>query len=187
MTDERAAIEALARATQPPATPGKKFAREMAATPENHVLTVRQRAYLWALCYRFRRQMPPRVLEALDARRAQPGEMTSFEDQLDSKPDDAGLRLIYADWLEEHGWPDRAAAQRWMVERGIYPELKGAGATYGFGGSYHFEWSVGMEAWMEFNGVATPFPWLSYWHTSRQKAELALAAALEKQQAQETL
>src|SRR5262245_25324924 len=32
--------------------------------------------------------------------------------------DDDGPRLVFADWLEENGWPNRAAFIRWQVIRG---------------------------------------------------------------------
>jgi uncharacterized protein (TIGR02996 family) len=38
-----------------------------------------------------------------------------FETQLDAKGDDWHLRLVYADWLDEHDEPAYAAAQRWMA------------------------------------------------------------------------
>ncbi len=37
-------------------------------------------------------------------------------------PDDAGLRLIYADWLDEHGFPERAAYVRFQHELDHVPE-----------------------------------------------------------------
>jgi len=30
-------------------------------------------------------------------------------------PDDDAPRLVYADWLEEHGQPERAGLIRWMI------------------------------------------------------------------------
>lgn len=40
----------------------------------------------------------------------------AFEAALDEKPDWWAMRLTYADWLEEHGEHELAAAQRWMGE-----------------------------------------------------------------------
>lgn len=46
-----------------------------------------------------------------------------FRRELDLKPDDWSLRLIYADWLEEQGETERARLQRWLVENKRYPEF----------------------------------------------------------------
>lgn len=40
----------------------------------------------------------------------------AFERALDERPDDWGLRLVYADWLLEQGEYDLETAQRWMAE-----------------------------------------------------------------------
>ena len=40
-----------------------------------------------------------------------------------ANPDDDGLRLIYADWLDEHGWrPERAEFIRVQVALASLPE-----------------------------------------------------------------
>lgn len=39
-----------------------------------------------------------------------------FESQLDANPTDWTLRLVYSDWLEEHGDIEFAKAQRWMAK-----------------------------------------------------------------------
>src|SRR5437868_1346794 len=38
-----------------------------------------------------------------------------------AEPDDTGLRLVYADWLEEHGDPERAEFIRLECQRDSYP------------------------------------------------------------------
>ena len=37
-------------------------------------------------------------------------------------PDDDAPRLVFADWLDEHGEPDRAAFIRVQIERARLPE-----------------------------------------------------------------
>ena len=39
-------------------------------------------------------------------------------------PGDATPKLVYADWLDEHGRPDLAFAYRWMATRGRHPALR---------------------------------------------------------------
>lgn len=41
---------------------------------------------------------------------------TDFEAALDENPKDWTTRLIYADWLTEHGKDREAYCQRWLVE-----------------------------------------------------------------------
>ena len=45
-----------------------------------------------------------------------------FEAALAASPDDAGLRLIYADWLDDHGETAYAAAHRWLAANGKWPD-----------------------------------------------------------------
>lgn len=47
-----------------------------------------------------------------------------FQRSLDLDPDNFGLRLIFADWLEERG-DVRAAGMRWMGENGKWPNAHG--------------------------------------------------------------
>lgn len=42
---------------------------------------------------------------------------TQFRLALDAEPNNAGLRLVFADWLEDRG-DDRALGYRWMGENG---------------------------------------------------------------------
>jgi hypothetical protein len=62
VTDEEKEIaKALSRCTFVPATPPKRFARDMASAAEHRPdleLTERQRKYLFDLLHRFRRQIP---------------------------------------------------------------------------------------------------------------------------------
>jgi uncharacterized protein (TIGR02996 family) len=45
---------------------------------------------------------------------------TAFQAALDAEPSNSGMRLVFADWLEEHGdW--RAAGYRWMGEHHKWP------------------------------------------------------------------
>jgi uncharacterized protein (TIGR02996 family) len=47
-------------------------------------------------------------------------EETAFQAALDAEPGNSGLRLVFADWLEERGdW--RAAGYRWMGEHRKWP------------------------------------------------------------------
>lgn len=39
-----------------------------------------------------------------------------WENQLDLEPENWELRLVYADWLNDHGYSRREACQRWMVQ-----------------------------------------------------------------------
>jgi uncharacterized protein (TIGR02996 family) len=52
-------------------------------------------------------------------------------------PDDDAPRLVYADWLEEHGQPERAEFIRAQVERARLPEdaPRGEGAEGAGGGT----------------------------------------------------
>ena len=45
----------------PPGTHCKRFARDMAAKPDDYELTERQRSYVWYLAWRYRRQVPREV------------------------------------------------------------------------------------------------------------------------------
>lgn len=50
-------------------------------------------------------------------------ELEQFDAALGADPADAGLRLVFADWLEEHGFPLLAAVQRRRVAEKCYPFL----------------------------------------------------------------
>lgn len=44
-----------------------------------------------------------------------------FERALAESPADAGTRLVYADWLDDHGEAAYAAAHRWLAARHLAP------------------------------------------------------------------
>lgn len=54
-----------------------------------------------------------------------------FERALAERPDDAGLRLIYADWLDDHGEAAYAAAHRWLAANGRWPAAYGLSRLFG--------------------------------------------------------
>jgi len=177
MTNERIAIEALARCTFLPGSWNKRFAKGLAAQPEGTLITVKQRQCLWKLVHRYRRQMPPICLEFLKARDEMDLAQLGFEDQLDSAPDNTALRLVYADWLDEHGDESLALAQRWMVEQGIFPHLTAGGVSYGQETkAINFDWTLGMTAWELFRH--TPYHRFSYHNHTRREAERNLADLL---------
>jgi uncharacterized protein (TIGR02996 family) len=64
----------------------------------------------------------------------------AFCTALDENPGDWTTRLVYADWLEEDGEPDLAAAQRWMVGRQKYPPAFVAW-------DFHYEDNEEYQAW----------------------------------------
>ena len=61
-------------------------------------------------------------------------EERSFLDAILADPADDTVRLVYADWLEEHGRPERAEFIRLQVKLGVwcnmYPQEKGLLDTY---------------------------------------------------------
>ena len=57
--DEIHIAEALARCSFVPGSSPKRFARQMDARDRSRPLTDRQRAYLWAIAWSWRRQLPP--------------------------------------------------------------------------------------------------------------------------------
>lgn len=89
----------------------------------------------------------------------------SFESALDARPDDAGTRLVYADWMEEHRMFASAHAQRWMVYHKRFPEPPDRDTE-----SQAFR-SCWMLRWEPVRNI-TDF------HTSRMALEKALANAL---------
>ncbi len=182
MTDERCAVEALGRCRFAPATWDKKFAHSLAAKAEDAVLSVRQREVLWKLVKKYRRQMPPICLEEVAWREAN-NDRLGFEDRLDGDPQDATLRLIFADWLEEHGCEPVGAAQRWIVAHGTFPHLVPCGQSYGPNGTRgcNYEWTFGMEVWKVFGTITAENAdyHLPYHHRSRRKAEEALGRAIK--------
>ncbi len=132
----------------------------------------------------------------------------AFEAALDETPDDWNLRLIYADWLDEHGDQSLARAQRWMAEHERMP-LIGPDALLRMLGVRQPANTLGRcwEWWVYGEGVSgvgrdlfrripTPYStvrgqgycstesrdWLSYLEfETRRDAEAALAAGLDRQ------
>lgn len=181
MTYERIAIQALGRCTLPPGTSAKRFAREMAATAEEFWMTAKQRAWMWALAHRYRRQMPPIAVKAATEWLAVPKDERAFHDAIEADLKDGTPRLVFADWLVEHGRNDEAQAQRWMAETRIGPTLMPCGQSHQNGGviPINFEWSFGMKAWELFDQHHAHGPsLLGYWHHSREIAEKRLATAM---------
>lgn len=54
-----------------------------------------------------------------------------FEALLDVDPADWLARVVYADWLEEHGMDELAAAQRWMARHRRHPVNSPGGVSFG--------------------------------------------------------
>ncbi len=118
-----------------------------------------------------------------------------FEKLLDETPDDWDLRLVYSDWLEEHGDELLACAQRWLVRhkkhpKSLLPEHKWREdkvlttgfvsdvyqRSYGKFG-YYFRTAVPYPIFATLLGCATQHgDWKGY--PDRRKAELALSLAL---------
>ena len=127
MTDERLAIELLSGCTFLPGSWPKKFVRSLFAGPENQKITVKQRRWIWKLVHRYRRQIKNKRVEAALALRNSWCEMQrNFEDMLDEDSSDFGTRGVYADWLEEDGQVELAAAHRWLVNNQYYPVMEKA-------------------------------------------------------------
>jgi uncharacterized protein (TIGR02996 family) len=113
----------------------------------------------------------------------------AFQAALDERPDDAALRLVFADWLEEHGDTDRAAGYRWLGGQGLYPyDWSGHG-----GAADTFDWYVeGGEAYWGVPAHCTlPAAWLDllpqqsppiHWveRETRREAEEAVCLVLAK-------
>jgi len=56
--DEIRIVEALTRCSFCPGSSPKRFVRQMAARDRTRALTDRQRTYLWAIAWSWRRQLP---------------------------------------------------------------------------------------------------------------------------------
>lgn len=184
MTDERAALEALARCRHLPGSWAKRFAHDLAAMPENTILTPAQRQALADNVWRFRKQIGPDSLMAAWARqRLDAGpQRNAFEDQIDecyrTASSQHDCRLVYADWLEDQGDLERARAQRIMVALGIFPVLAAVGVRYGPDGytDCNYEWNITMRVHdLSFNRTG---PIARYWHRTRQNAEVEIGSVL---------
>ncbi len=181
MTNERIAIEALARCTFLPGSFDKRFANSLAAKPEDFTLSVKQRQTLWKIVNKYRKRMPRTVCVFLDLRLMIDPVACAFEDILDTDPTDDMTRLIYADWLDEHVNSTLANGLRWIVEHKAYPRLVACGQSYGPNGTtpINFEWTFGMDVWAKFpKTMLESAQYLPYYHRSRADAESALSASL---------
>lgn len=181
MTNERIAIEALGRIHWPPGSWTKRFVRSLNARKEGDVLTVKQRQTLWKIAWKYHQRMPQMVKEESFDRQNESPERTVFEDTLDSTPDDATTRLIFADWLDEHDIPH---AQRFMVKHEAYPHLVACGVGYEPSGNtpINFEWTFGMRIYKMFGHMIADSDYLPYHHKSRRAAEAALLKAIQGQE-----
>src|SRR5262245_16366233 len=92
MTNERAALEALARCRFAPATFVKRFAASLAATPEDYRLTAKQRACLYRYVVKYRRQISPRLVEHARVWLAVPAARRGFEDRSEERRVGKGCR-----------------------------------------------------------------------------------------------
>lgn len=48
----------------------------------------------------------------------------AFTAVITSAPDDGALKMVYADWLDEHREPDLAYTYRWMGKNGLHPHFR---------------------------------------------------------------
>jgi uncharacterized protein (TIGR02996 family) len=74
-------------------------------------------------------------------------EAHAFLRSLAAKPGDQLPRLIFADWLEDRGYHNAAAGQRWAADKGKYPKppsKETQGSNYMSGGWWPRE-STGHE------------------------------------------
>src|SRR5207253_4331362 len=64
---------------------------------------------------------PALVLRALEMGRFATSEEAALLRAIVERPEDDGVRLVYADWLEEHGQPERADFIRVQIELARLP------------------------------------------------------------------
>lgn len=114
-----------------------------------------------------------------------------FHDILDKNPDDHHTRLVFADWLEEHGDP-RAAGYRALGKLRIRPER--TKDEHGDGGTLHFFGREGASDthylnsqmpsdWFDLIKVSNQDHQLENWKwlkADRRQAEDAAALAFSK-------
>ena len=109
----------------------------------------------------------------------------SFEAELDRDPANWGLKLIYADWLEEQGEHIAARGQRWMAENEKHPYCDYERKTWNWYHVIWYKWNAGipellfykldkLRNWKKWN-----IGWIEY--PTRIAAESALAYAIEEQ------
>ncbi len=180
MTDERAAIEALAKCRFSPGSFAKRFARDLAAMPEDTLFSPKQRQCLWQHAVKYRRQLHKVHVEKAKAWLAVPDDRRYFENQLSSIPSDGDLRLIYADWLGERGDP-LEEAQRWMARMECWPRLDPLRRADSMASvrqdAGDFEWTFGTDLFVKYGTVKSSGT-VCYWYSSREGAEFALSLAL---------
>ena len=61
--DEIRIVDALTHCSFCPGSSPKRFVRQMAARDQGRALTDRQRAYLWAIAWSWRRQLPNELVD----------------------------------------------------------------------------------------------------------------------------
>ncbi len=128
------------------------------------------------------------------------GSADEFEKTLDADPTDVACRMAYADWLDEHGNSQLAAAQRWMALKGKRPTPWPAGRSPKDAITWNW-WLFGCSADQVISGCTLPKRvWMFmpkndstegaklsrplargstlYEYNTRQEAEAALAVAL---------
>lgn len=110
-------------------------------------------------------------------------ENAEFERGLDAEPENWNLRLVYADWLDEHGDQELAFAQRWMAKYQKRPSdnqiMRRPGEPMNYYPNSWMWWESGNVDPMsvidrKLLDKAAPNNQPAYW-TSRQRAERALA------------
>lgn len=138
---ERKVLEALLACSMVPGSYDKKFVRSvhnLLANDEDATLSPKQRVCVWRIGKKYRRQLGENRMreagqnlvglveanwDALHEGVGIKGERGRFESQLSLEPDDWTTRLVYADWLEEHGESILSDGQRWQAANKKYPAL----------------------------------------------------------------
>lgn len=182
MTDERMAIENLYRARMAPGTWDKRFVRSLYENPEDYRLTPKQRANLWRIAFKYRRQIFNQLGPIAKAWLAVGPVERAFRETIEANTEDTAPRLVFADWLDERGRSGEADMNRFIAENGCGPWLVGAGASYRPDGVHpiNFEWTFEMRMWGLFKDVGQG---LNYWNRSIEAAESDLLKMLAKRNA----
>ncbi len=103
-------------------------------------------------------------------------ENTDFEAMLDADPTDQTTRLIYSDWLLEHGDTVYANGLRWIAENERNPRRLDHWYWYWLGGNWKdFPQGVPSSFWREVGGTYRMHNGI---YPTRQAAERDLANAL---------
>jgi uncharacterized protein (TIGR02996 family) len=180
MTDERCAIELLGRCRLLPGSWDKRFIRDLNDRPEDYRLTTKQRAHLWRIAFKFRKQMGGQWGDIAATWLAVPADERAFREAIEADTDDTAPRWVFADWLDERGRSQEAEMHRFIAANGGGPWLVGAGASYGPDGTkpINFEWTFEMKMWRLFSGG--PGPGLNYWNKSIEAAEADLLSVMAR-------